>query len=234
MLKTFVFGDQAEAAREAGGMLEKELARYADVPTLLLLSGGSALGLLEHVSVFPHALTVGMLDERYSGDPAVNNFSLFTKTSFFEKAKNHGALFLDSRVDPEKESLEEYTGKFESGLSGWREAHPGGAILITQGIGADGHTAGIFPYPEAPRVFEDLFGGAEWVLGYEARGKNKYPFRVTVTPAFLKEEVRFSLVYAWGDEKKEALARLLDELGTVVETPARVVREMKSVILVTH
>ena len=107
-------------------------------------------------------------------------------------------------------------------------------MVITQGIGEDGHTAGIMPYPENSALFKSLFDDPEkWVVGYDAEGRNEHPLRVTVTLSFLREVVDHSIVYAVGDGKKEALRQVLAETGTLWQTPARIIHEMRNVMLFT-
>ena len=57
--------------------------------------------------------------------------------------------------------------------------------------------------------------------------------RVTTTFPYLLYVVDYSIVYAVGEEKKEALKRVLQDKGTLEETPARVIRDMKNVYLFT-
>ena len=54
------------------------LKRYENNQILLLLSGGSALELLNDIKeeVFKKNVTVTVLDERYTFDPQINNFFL--------------------------------------------------------------------------------------------------------------------------------------------------------------
>lgn len=230
------YKDEAEAASRAGKALSAELFRLKDVPVLLLLSGGSAFGMLKTVrkDFLPSNLMVGMLDERYSADPAVNNFAQFLATEFYTTAGAQGAFFLDSRVDPAEETLAEYADGLEAALRDWKRDNPKGRIVITQGMGADGHTAGVMPHPEDSASFSVGFDDATtWVLGYDAGNKNKYRERATVTLPFLRDCVDFSLMYVAGDDKKPALLRALAKDGTLAETPARIIQEMKNVTLVT-
>lgn len=235
MFKVLSYESPAEAQHSAGQILGEELFRAKDIPALLLLSGGSAFKVLDSVpqNVLPEDLTIGMLDERYSSDPTINNFAQFAASSFYEVLKNREVSFLDSRVDPSRESLEAYVFRLETGLKEWRQKNLQGKVIITQGIGTDGHTAGIMPFPENPALFKELFLGSRWVAGYDAGPKNAYPIRATITIPFLKTEVDFSLVFATGPEKKPLVKRLFEEAGNLEDMPARVVREMRSVVLVT-
>ncbi len=220
-----------EKARET---LINLLRERKDHPVLLLLSGGSAFDILKDMpnGCVGKTTTIGVLDERFSKDQEVNNFSLLEKTDFFQLAKSALAQSIDTRPH-DNENLAGLALRFETALRTWHTAHPKGTVIITQGIGPDGHTAGIMPYPEDEKQFEALFlDDAHWVCGYNAGTKNQYPLRITVTIPFLRL-VDHSIVYCVGQNKKEALGRVLDREGDLFETPARVIREMRDVKLFT-
>tara|TARA_Y100000310_G_C20663347_1_gene806030 strand:- start:685 stop:1389 length:705 start_codon:yes stop_codon:yes gene_type:complete len=220
-----------EAVERAVSRLNKILDAHSHVPILFLASGGSSLALLERITVFPPKLTVGVTDERFDEDPSVNNFVQLVETPFFEKAQDRGAYFIDTRVQP-REELEVFAKRFESSLMNWQAEHPGGRIVITQGVGPDGHTAGIMPHPTERDVFQELFEGKQLVQGYDAKEKNEYPLRVTITLPFLRM-VDHSIVYMTGREKKDALSRMLKAEVRLWETPARIIHEMKEVHVFT-
>jgi 6-phosphogluconolactonase/glucosamine-6-phosphate isomerase/deaminase len=161
----------------------------------------------------------------------VNNFAQLVKTSFFEKAQEHGAYFIDTRMQA-GDDLEVFSKRFEDALKGWQKEHPGGRIVITQGMGPDGHTAGIMPYPKEKDAFQELFEGENWVVGYDSVDKNVYTLRATCTMPFFRM-VDHSILYAVGKEKKDALSRTLKTKGTLWETPARIIHEMKEVHIFT-
>lgn len=205
-----------------------------DRQILLLCSGGSAFELLREIpkeSLGPH-VTLGVLDERYSTDGAVNNFSQLQKTEFYTIAVDAGAHTIDTRPQ-EKETIEHLAQRFEKELRFWRTNNPDGIVIATMGIGPDGHTAGIMPFPEDPEQFRKYFENPDvWVCGYDAGEKNQYPLRVTTTIPFLKE-IDHSIAYCTGENKREAVTRVLTDEGTYAETPARVIRDIKNVTLFT-
>ncbi|MDP4007369.1 MAG: 6-phosphogluconolactonase [bacterium] len=222
---------KGEAVEKAAAYLNQTLEAHSHVPTLFLSSGGSSLELLEHVAIFPPNFIVGMADERFSEDSKVNNFAQLAETSFFEKAEEHGAYFIDTRVQSGQD-IEMFSRHFEDALRKWREEHPGGRIIITQGMGLDGHTAGIMPFPKEKSAFQELFEGERWVVGYDAGNKNEYSLRVTITMPFFRM-VDHVVLYAAGKEKHDALSRVLKNEGTLEETPARIIHEMKEVHIFT-
>lgn len=221
-----------EATQAAAEKLHELLwrAQQQKQPTLLLVSGGSALAMLDLVetSVFGEYLTTGVLDERYSEDPNVNNFVQFMKSQLFVESLAVGAHYIDTRLHA-NESIEQLASRFETELKNWRAQNPNGTIIITQGMGPDGHTSGIMPYPEDPKLFSELFEQPEkWVIGYNAGIKNQYPLRVSTTITFLKE-VDQTILFVCGEDKQIALSKLNNENVTLAEIPAAVVKQMKKV-----
>lgn len=216
--------------------LNRALEKMREAPLLLLLSGGSARELLAGVrrEFLGARMTIAVLDERYSTDPKVNNFAQLAELPFFQAAQSAGAAFIDTRVG-EGETQEELAKRFEESLRQWSAVHADGYVVATQGIGADGHTAGIFPYVGDAGQFRQLFENeARWVVAYDATSaRNAYPLRMTVTMPFLRGRVDKSVVYAVGEEKLAALERVFADEGTLIETPARIVREMRDVSMFT-
>lgn len=229
--------NKAEVKKHAAEALNALLQDYKEKPILLMVSAGSAMGLLDFVDTesLGKNVTITVLDERFSVDPKVNNFAQFTQTKFYEKIKERGgANILDTRPQ-DSETLEKFAKRFESFLLDWSKEYREGKVIITQGIGADGHTAGIMPYPENPELFKKLFEDPKlWVVGYDASEKNPYPLRVTVTLTFLREKVDHSLVYVVGENKREVLKRVLAKEGSLWETPVRIIHEMKEVKIFTN
>ncbi len=223
-----------EARMRAGEALETALRekKQRSISVLLLLSGGSAFSLLENISpeVLDSHITVSVLDERFSKDESINNFAQLMKTSFYQLCYAAGVLFIDTRVK-ENETQNELAARYEQGLRVWAAEHINGVVIATMGIGADGHTAGIMPFFENPKLFQQLFlNTGNWAAAYDAGDENPYPLRITVTFPFLRERVAEVILLAVGKEKKQAVQRVLAKDGTFADTPARVAREMKNVL----
>ena len=143
-----------------------------------------------------------------------------------------GVLLIDTRIK-ENETQDDLAHRFEEGLKSWIETHANGVVIATMGVGKDGHTAGIMPYPENPALFRSLFEDEEkWVVAHDAGDKNPHSLRVTVTLPFLRM-VDHAVVYVVGEEKRATFERVLAENGALAETPARIIREMKDVRLFT-
>lgn len=221
-------------ARCAGEYLTKALREVDEKPVLLMLSGGSSLQMLGHVpqAVLGPRLTITMLDERYGTDTASSNFVQMSDTEFFSRAKEVGTRMMSTR-SKEGESLEAATGRFRESVAEWLATHTEGVVVATLGVGRDGHTAGIFPFPESPECFAAQFE-KDLVVGYSlSSGQSAYQDRITVTAAFLRTKVDIAIAYAVGEDKRTAFLKTMAERGSVIETPSRIFHDMKDVIFVT-
>lgn len=218
-----------DGATEALNAILEE-ADAEDKKVLLLLSGGSALNILSGLdeSVFSDNVTFTTLDERYSTDPMVNNMSQIMSTPFFEKVREQGASLIDTRVG-DLESQSDMTQRVNEAMEKWFADNPDGKVIATIGIGPDGHIAGIMPYPEDHETFKRLFDdgdNAHLVVGYDAESKNPHRLRITSTFNLIRK-IDAVVVYAAGDNKKEAVGRVLSEEGDLASTPARILREIE-------
>jgi len=231
-----IFDENKDALiKEAQEYLSDILMQSMQTSVLFLSSGGSSLSLLNTPHkwlVGPH-LTYSVLDERDTNDNTARNAIELASTHFSNTAQGVGASFVDPLVCSNA-THKNTARQFEHTLRTWKKENPKGITVITQGIGIDGHTSGIMPFPESPEKFKTLFEGTQWVQRYNAGSKNKYPLRITTTITFLRDVVDYSIVYVVGKEKLTALKHLTVEEGTLEETPARVIREMKKVFLFTN
>ncbi len=226
--------DGKTAAKEAAHTLENLVTGYTGHDVLLLFSGGSPLEILKHLSstVFGAGITVGMSDERWDHDPLINNFAQIIASPWYEAVSQKGATHIDTRKG-EEQTVQEAGVRFDRMLKEWKVNHPAGKIILTQGIGLDGHTVGMMPYPEDAKTFASLFEDESvWAVGYDAKAKNKYPLRVTTTVPFLKM-VDDSILFVCGADKKEPLARVLASSGSLAQTPGRIIHQMKHCLLFT-
>jgi 6-phosphogluconolactonase/glucosamine-6-phosphate isomerase/deaminase len=219
-------------AEDAGKALSEALERRAGSPVLLMLSGGSAFLVLEHVDegVFGPNLTLGVLDERCSKDLQVNNYLQLKETTFFKNAVAKGAQIISSEVQ-DGEDCEEIGEGWKGQLLNWEKENPEGVIIATMGIGPDGHVAGIFP-----KVKEVAFNSSEIVVSYSVSPEvNKFTERITVTYTFLKEYVDEVIAYAVGEEKSEIIKELEENTDNkdTSTVPARVFNQMSLVRLYT-
>jgi 6-phosphogluconolactonase/glucosamine-6-phosphate isomerase/deaminase len=227
--------DQPTLKAYAARQLTHLLDTYPTQPILLMLSGGSSVGLLQFVD--PAALnnntTISVLDERWSREPNVNNYLLMTQTDFYHASLKQGARWIET-IPQSNETPEQCAARFEKNIRKWKHDHVDGVVIITLGIGPDGHTSGILPN-DNPAVFRNLFDTNDlWVRGYDAgKEKNQYPKRITVTFPFLRQ-VDHAISYVSGENKQRALQKTLAARGEDIHlTPARIVHEMKDVEITT-
>lgn len=190
-------------------------------PALFFVSGGSALEPLESVSseALSGLVTITTLDERYDPSGKHSNFVALAKTHFFRRAQMREAKVIDTSVLP-NESHKELTQRTSEEVRVWMKENPQGVLIGAAGIGIDGHTAGIMPYPEDPQFFTQMFEGEQLFVAYDAGEKNSIPLRITTTMTFLRR-LNQVFVYSRGDEKKAAIERMRTE-GSLAECPARI------------
>lgn len=224
----------SDLARSAGAYLSGIVSGNPS-SVLLLLSGGSAFELLPHIDLSgtDNQITVSMIDDRFYQDPHMNNYLQFLDTPFAALLDSKGASFVETVPDGDM-GMTVFTDLWQETLAGWRDFNPNGQIIALLGVGADGHTAGIFPHPESKEHFDKLFENSDkLVVGYDAGDKVDYPKRTTVTNPFLRDYVDQAIVYVRGTDKKDALKKINAKEGSLHETPARILNEMKKVALFT-
>jgi len=206
-LHTFNTLDETKA-RIVAGMQDTVSCAQGDI--LFFVSGGSVLGVLNGIDfgVRAEKVTVCLLDERFSNEPSVNNFLQLQQTDFYKKSIKKGVHFIES-IPQKTESLEDFSKRFEREVTSWLDNHAERTIIAVFGMGADGHTAGVFPYPENKDYFDETFLKTKHaVIGFDVGDKNQYKKRITTTPV-LWTEINHAFLYACGPEKKEKLHELL-------------------------
>lgn len=215
-----------DAGKALGALLEEN----KDKPILLMLSGGSAFTILGFVPVTvlgPH-ITITVLDERYSTNTQVNNFAQLEQMNFYKTCTEQGANYISTKV-LEGESMEALHDRFDYALHTWKEQNKDGVVIATMGIGADGHTAGIFP-----GKYEVDFNSDAWVVGYSVpKEVNECTDRVTVTNTFLRDQVDGAIVYAVGHNKYRLVQKLQSTDSSTQEIPAYIFKKISSLTLFT-
>jgi 6-phosphogluconolactonase/glucosamine-6-phosphate isomerase/deaminase len=187
--------------KEAGEYICKKLQEHAGEQILLLLSGGSAFSILDHIDpscIGPH-VHIGLSDERFTTDAQGNNFLQLQQTAFYKKIQESGAQFFDS-FPKEHETQFEFSNRLKLEIEKYFYAYPESYALGIFGIGEDGHTAGIFPMGE--KEFADTYKTAEFYIPV-TEPTNTYPLRSSITPAFIEEVIDDVVLYAVGTNKCE-------------------------------
>jgi 6-phosphogluconolactonase/glucosamine-6-phosphate isomerase/deaminase len=222
------------ARHEAAQILNTTLEQSHGHPVLLMLSGGSALSILEHVdtSIISNNFTITVLDERFSDDLKINNFEQITKTKFYDLAIANGAKSIPTNIFSSG-TLAEAGERFEHALRAWKQNNPNGIIIATMGIGPDGHTAGLFPHQEKADREVDFSGNA-WVCAYEVPSEvNPYTQRFSVTFTFLRTCVDEAIVYAVGEEKRLIIEKIQRTNCRLEDVPASIIKELRRVTVIT-
>ncbi|PIR96208.1 MAG: hypothetical protein COT92_02300 [Candidatus Doudnabacteria bacterium CG10_big_fil_rev_8_21_14_0_10_42_18] len=222
------FETKEEASAAAGQSLHSLLDDNKDKPVLLLLSGGSAFSLLEYVGEagLSENVAITMLDERFSHEATINNFLRFQQTDFYKRALENGCAFIGT-LPREGELIDDMKIRWELSLKNWKRENPEGKIFATFGIGPDGHTAGIFPYPQTAGFFKEAFENRHLVTAYLAKGKHEHEQRLTTTFTFFKL-IDEAIVFVCGENKKEAFNKFIKGRGQPHELPALGIYETKN------
>ena len=220
---------QTAAARSGGRYLTDALNKQQ--PVLVLASGGSALRMLDYVSVDAGQVTLGVLDERFSVAPMHRNTEALLQTPFGRQVRQFGEI-LHVNQDTFR-SVEAFAAHLEQWVRDWREVNSDGVIICTQGVGEDGHTAGILPMPQDADRFTEWFESDAWFVGYDTEGAGRFQYRVTATATFLQNVVDVSVVFMVGASKRQVFNRLQSGDAPLHEVPANIVHQTKNVHLFT-
>ncbi len=217
-------------AIDAGRELSNLLLANTRTPLLLLISGGSAVAVVEHcdTTLLGDHVTLGLIDERFSKDPAALNKTVVETSEFLTDGVKYGAHVLDIAIE-DKESSQAVAERWEDQLRTWINWYPQGKIFAVLGIGVDGHTAGIMPQQK-----DVDFSGNTFALAYTMGSEvNEHTERITITFTFLTTCVDEAIIYAVGPQKQKAITDLLADDADPVALPAAIFKKMKSAKLFT-
>jgi 6-phosphogluconolactonase/glucosamine-6-phosphate isomerase/deaminase len=224
--------DAEQCAKKLGEKVDSYLEKNKDYNILFFLSGGSAFTLLDYISIENlKSVTVAMLDERFDVSNQSNNFSQLMETLWFQKASNNGCKFI-STIAEQEDTFETLAIEFEYRLQQWQQENKNGKMIGIFGMGSDGHTAGIFPFPEDIEKFTQLFDGQKNVIAYDATGKNPFTQRITTT-FNLHRKFDACFAYICGEEKRKALEEFALNKLQKAQLPINILHELSQVELVT-
>jgi 6-phosphogluconolactonase/glucosamine-6-phosphate isomerase/deaminase len=184
-----------------------------DKRVLWLVPGGSNIGLavkvMEGISEdLSRNLTIYLTDERFGevGHEDSNAFQL--QQAGFDPKQARQVNVLAPGL-----TLEQTTEQYAMSLSAALENTE---VLIAQiGMGPDGHILGALPGTKAA-------DSDKLVVGYVTE---QYT-RITITPKALVEYKAIAYMFAFGDNKREALLNLLDKNLSLVDQPAQIVKQL--------
>ncbi|MDD5397228.1 MAG: 6-phosphogluconolactonase [Candidatus Moranbacteria bacterium] len=221
-----------EGAAFLGLEISKEMMRLDDAPLLFFVSGGSCLTVLPKIESNDFGkVTVAVLDERFDQTNENNNFSQLEKMSWSDEFLKKGGTFISTKILG-GDTQQKLADRFRSGIEKWINENNGGRMIALFGMGSDGHTAGIFPFPENQKQFFSLFDGDDIVASYDAKEKNQFPKRITATNALFKK-LEIAFVYAYGEEKRKALLEFVIGEKKTNELPLMFLKNVKKVNIVT-
>lgn len=157
-----------------------------------------------------------LVDERMVGfDDPKSNFRMIHETIV------QHADIPPEQVHPIKAMVENADVEYEKELREqlmWREKGQDRLDFALLGLGADGHTASLFPYSEA--IHEDAR-----LVRINRGGQTPPPGRVTMTLPLINA-ARFIGVLACGMSKQDAIARLVEDRETIEALPIKGVRPL--------
>jgi len=174
--------------------------------SVIWLSGGSSpRPLYEKLSKEENfkPAAAALIDERF-GEPGHkdSNEKMVRETGLIDAlAKNNISFFapLDSKFLI-LDSLEQTAKNYEQVVKDLIDDHS--QHIMIMGLGPDGHTAGLFP---------EISPTNKYVIGYKTK-LNEFHERITVTPKTIKTlayKGAILVILAFGDNKKEAIAKML-------------------------
>ena len=214
------------------GEISKEISSSVGKSSLLLVSGGSALDVLNNIKNESFAgVTLAVLDERFDEANENNNFSQIEKLPWSNGFLQNGGSFILTKVLP-GDTQDILAQRFQIEIEKWISKNVGGRIVALFGMGADGHTAGIFPYPENSKLFKKLFDGDALVVSYFATGKNKFEKRITTTNSIFGK-IKIGFLYVYGQEKASALHDFMKSEKNPNELPIMFLKGIEKIKLVT-
>lgn len=178
--------------------------KIAESQILLLLSGGSTVKiypfLLQHLNRFQslERLAVSLIDERWDKNPvhAAANWPQIIRTGLPELVASKGGKVYQIL---QGNSLVQDTDKFNKFLLEQIKLNP--YIISLQGIGPDGHTAGIFPAER--KIFNKIKVNKELAF-FHHQGPAGQKERISVTPEFISRINRI-ILFAKGLDKLPVL-----------------------------
>ena len=200
-----------------------------DGDTLCFLAGGSAFELYEHItlSVAAKRRTIFCMgDERVSGEPEENNY-LQLRSRCPNFVAEH--TIIDTSVHASEHGVE-FADRISELIDKKISAATDLQIISLQGLGTDGHTAGIFPMDEDS--FRKTYVVDHTYVPVVVKGLT-IDSRASLRPAFIVERVNTLIVYGVGTNKRAKLEELLIEEKPLHEMPIQLAKHHQHAVLIT-
>lgn len=186
--------------REQGNLKTHDIIRtIVDASTLLALSGGTTPDYHAMIAgpddVIPGAICV--VDERY-GEPFHENSNelLMKNMGIFDFAKKHAIEFTKVLIGADfQKTASDYNLTIANLFKKFVKK------VGIMGVGANSHTAGIFPNSKA-------VASTDFVVGEIV--DEKFPQRITLTLHALGEFTNF-IILMFGEEKRDVILKMLNE-----------------------
>lgn len=200
---------------------ERINAHEGDV--VCLLSGGSALDVIEFIKISDkpecrECRTIFMMgDERGSREPEVNN-TLQLEARYPEHLLTKTLI---ETIPNKTESLENFATRVEKTFLEKISELKNVKIFMILGMGADGHTAGIFPL--AKESFQKVYQDDLTYVPVHAPGLT-IDSRASLTPSWILDHVDEIFAYVVGQSKQTILESLQNETKELHERPAELLK----------
>jgi 6-phosphogluconolactonase/glucosamine-6-phosphate isomerase/deaminase len=207
-----------QPAAAAAGHISR-LARSATGNVLCLLAGGSAMDIYQYLETDTKSRTIFMMgDERASGERATGNYT--------QLVDRYGTADTATVVDTSfqtSEGLDDYATRLSTLLNELNQQHQFALTISIQGIGADGHTSGIFPMDQ--KQFRNTYEADVPYVPVRLSGLT-IDSRASLTPAWLLANVNVMIGYAVGQSKAAVVRRLTRDAEYVIsDMPGSILKQ---------
>lgn len=216
-------------AKLAGEHINRAVEEH-DGDVLCVLSGGSALDIVEHIREVEKSecRTIFIMgDERGSRDAKINN-SLQLQNRYPDHYVTKNFILT---VPEASENLETFSDRFSAILTKTISKLKNPKIIQVLGVGSDGHTAGVFPLPK--ETFDSVYENQDIQVVPVHLKELTIDSRASVTPNWIRKSVDEVIAYIAGEGKKMILESLINESKEINERPAELIKLHKRATVYT-
>ncbi|MCB9815695.1 6-phosphogluconolactonase [Candidatus Nomurabacteria bacterium] len=237
--------------KEAGEHISNSIREHVG-DVVCILSGGSALDVIEYIDTSKYCFhqdcgeareeeikgqkikcqknecrTIFVIgDERVSRESTINNFMQLQSRYPGHPVTINTIETIPTESETEKNFAERIEKLFLETLLELNNPK----IICLLGVGADGHTAGIFPMDEAS--FRKLYQDDRTYVPVHVEGLT-IDSRASFTPSWILNNVDELIGYIVGSSKLEILSKLNSETKKLNERPAELLNLHKKVLIYT-